>query len=347
MRKLIYLDPMRTDLSRTKELFEFLKSNQLNVTKMRVSNKSRASYILIALKLLKHVLLHGRSKKYIIPFSAKPTGLIIFFFIPVLIFYRKQIVFDMGYPFSDIPEQSRISRIVMRICELSLCSISSVVLWESPQSALVNGFRINTNLVWYCVPSFMSNYKSRRSEEISPKSKTIKLLFRGNMNPESGIVDFVSLLVNQPVWKEKQIILVLQGKNASKEVYDLVNSSDRIELISKFLSEAELTTLIEECDIMIGQYGTGYKRLDTTIPHKLFEAIWSEKTYISPVHTPLEIFGEQVLYELEAINNFLYEKSLTIEKIYRFIDFWETAQVSKLTHQKIKLQNNELIRFVQ
>lgn len=346
MRKILYLDPMRTELSRTKELFQFLKFNHGNIKKLKITTKSRFAYIILALKFLRHIVLQGRTETYVIPFSAKPMGLIMLIFVPFLIFYRKRIIFDMGYPFSDIPDKSRLSRVLMRISELSLCSISSVVLWESSQSALVNGLRLNTNVIWYCVPSFMSNYDDNINKGIEPKSKTMRLLFRGNMNPESGIAEFISLFVKQPVWKEKSLKLVLQGKNASEAVRELVNSSEQIELISKFLSETELAKLIDECDIMIGQYGTGFKRLDTTIPHKLFEAIWSEKPYMSPAHAPLEVFGQRVMCELRRINDNLHNQSLTTEKLQRFIEFWIDTQVAETARLKIIRQNDRLLQYV-
>ena len=350
MVDVIFLDPGKTTLSRTKELLNHLSASNLAIHNIKISEKNHLAYFNLALKFLLSLISRRKDNViYVISFSAKPIGIFLVPFIPFLIFMRERVIFDAGYPFNDIPNTPQLKRILMRICEVALCIASKIVLWESQEAALKFGYRFNENMTFFCLPSNKSNKShEEKTKNYWPrhKNRKLNLLFRGNMNPESGIDDFLRYMTSQPVWHSGAVRLIIQGKNSTKLVRQIFIDDANLTLINNFLPDKELSALIESADIMIGQYGRKYSRLGTTLPHKYFEALSYDKPYLSPIYQPFNDLDPDIKQLLKKIDHSMKKQSLCLAELTEFIEVWHNKKIANAQLQTFKKKNDSIVERI-
>jgi hypothetical protein len=223
----------------------------------------------------------------------------IFSFLP-----KVRVVVDLGYPIADI------STIGLPYNFKSIIGFLEKLVYSRPISILVESkeqqARLQAN---YCNPKFYTFYVLN-SSGLSPNSNTINpisqdlsteyrkyILFRGTLNPESGIIDIVKEFIdfkNKNPSSDINLFIKGSGEYASF-VRDKASEYDYIIFIDSHLDSNSLTTLMVESEAMIGQFGTSDTRLNYTIPHKFIEAIKLRKLYLSPLSLPIEEYYRLLL----------------------------------------------------
>lgn len=111
-------------------------------------------------------------------------------------------------------------------------------------------------------------------KSVRPKSVADKfaVLFRGKLTPESGIMHI--LKAAEILENNKNIFFRIIGSGyLLDQVKKFLHQHDlpNLELISQYLPDDELITIMKDANLMLGQFGNN-PRLNRTIPHKAFEA---------------------------------------------------------------------------
>jgi len=97
------------------------------------------------------------------------------------------------------------------------------------------------------------------------------ILFRGKSNDESGLTTILKCA--EKFCRDLNFVIVTD--------MEFINISKNVILINRFINSSELTWLYKHSIAVIGQVSQNL-RLEKTIPHKLFEAAYFGKCYISP-----------------------------------------------------------------
>lgn len=181
-------------------------------------------------------------------------------------------------------------------------------------------------------------------KEVSHFSKFI--VFRGKINNEAGfqrILDIGSAL------QKSEFLLVVASPN--KDISEI--KSENVLLINRWISQSEINYLYHNSVLVIGQLGS-IPRLDRTIPHKYFEAIYFGRPYISELTKSIEEIskGGKGVIELRMqpeqnlaieIFSILNDNALLIQKGNEARQIWESGISSKgiarklISEEKFKL----------
>jgi hypothetical protein len=229
-------------------------------------------------------------------------------------FPKVQLVVDLGYPIDDISTIGlpyNFKRIV-RFLENFIYSRPINILVESKeQQARLQS--VYSSPKFYTFHVLNSSGLSLNSQTVLPGINKLQnphlryILFRGTLNPESGITniitDFIDFKQHNP---SCDIKLYIKGNGEfASQVLDKACEYDDIIFIDSYLDNDSLTTLMAESAAMIGQFGTSDRRLNYTLPHKFIEAIKLRKLYLSPLSLPIEEYYRLLLSsnELELLRH--------------------------------------------
>lgn len=205
----------------------------------------------------------------------------------------RNIVLDAGWPLTDstllrVKEKSWYEQ--FKAIFLSLC-----IDWLGFQLAKIVFLESNMQVkrikrIFFRKSKFICSYtgfnRIGRTQEVDVDLEFVQkiqtlgkfALFRGSNNEESGI-DVILESANHLESHAK--ILVATDR------CDLVPNNNKVVIWKGFLSSNELHYLIQNCSIMIGQFGET-KRSRHTIPHKFYEAAYYGKPYLSPPSEALQ-----------------------------------------------------------
>lgn len=206
------------------------------------------------------------------------------------LFTKFQVVLDAGWPLSDsIPNGKYLSRATQNLKNYIIDYISfkladKIVLESNEQLDFVSKkFSIHKNKLHRLFTGFNESAYEKSPEEITPlecielqRTESRFILFRGKVNPESGIE--LILEVASALETEMKFVIV------TNRVFTKIANNTTV--ISRYLSEPELLWLYRNATAVLGQI-SNQDRLARTIPHKLFEAAYFSKCYLSPSSTGL------------------------------------------------------------
>ena len=237
--------------------------------------------------------------------------------VPILrLFWRGNIVLDAGWPLTDAAVSRKngisgfINLIKSYLIDLASFSLSNQVFIESNQQSerVARIFHIPRKKISSLFTGFDEKNMTGPSEDVVElmdwKSDKPIVLFRGSMNPESGM-DIISRMSHLP-GSENFYLLVCTNTPIGKMDFSL-----RTKVLSRRLSTQELKHIYEISRVCIGQISE-HKRLNYTIPHKAFEAGYFKKIYISS-----DTSGIRELYNSDQ--QVIYGKNITEEILLRMI----------------------------
>ncbi len=116
------------------------------------------------------------------------------------------------------------------------------------------------------------------------KNKPI-ILFRGKTNQEAGLEVLIQNLVAGALNNFLTVIVTDKGLATSENLDSTIVFTD-------FLNDAEIAEIYRVSDIALGQLSR-HKRLENTIPHKIFEAAYFGVPIVSADSQPLrDVFGD-------------------------------------------------------
>ncbi len=151
---------------------------------------------------------------------------------------------------------------------------------------------------------------------VESKAKKNLVLFRGRLTPESGIFH---ILKAAKLLKERLDIsfrIIGTHYRLAEPVRDMIHEFNltNVEFINEYLSDEILREKMCEAKVSLGQFESN-PRLDRTIPHKTFEAMYMGLPFItgrSPAVEELLIDGESCLFVNRADPVDLAEKIIII-----------------------------------
>jgi hypothetical protein len=172
------------------------------------------------------------------------------------------------------------------------------------------------------------------------------ILFRGKINNEAGlqkILDIGSAL------RMSGFLVVI----ASPNLNNASMNAENIVAIDRWIQQSEINYLYLNSTLVIGQLGS-ISRLDRTIPHKYFEAIYFGRPYISKLTRSIEEIsqGGKGVIELvsqteqdlaEMISAILQDNSLLTRKGTEARQIWDSGISSEgiakklISEEKFKL----------
>lgn len=303
--------------SRSMSLIKSLQDNNIDFTQLFSSHSSvfyrvfKVLFLFICSALFVFISTFKIHKfKVIVLYNSHPL-IPFFLFLHQLGFIRLAI--DLGYPFSDNTSYSKGAIFSLNNCIELLLTFSAVTIYlETDQqcSRLLSKFPKATLLPHFC---YQSNGLIPKSS-IIPNSSDFSIcsrfgnyvLFRGKLNPESGILslisDFISYKKSNP---DSLLNLVVCGSGLySHDVSICASQKTYIYFQDQYLDSAQITNLVKSSLAMFGQYEKSFARLQYTLPHKFFEALVYQKLYISPCYDPLfdyysRIFGLKCFVSLK------------------------------------------------
>lgn len=226
-----------------------------------------------------------------------------------------KIVLDAGWPLSDSRNGKKDIWYIMHLIKNVLIdylsfTLSHRVLLESKKQ--VNFVRQKFKIKELKLLVFFTGfnevaYKKDMANPIKPKECSIRLekekpfiLFRGKYNPESGL----EMIISTARLLENKVIFVIATN------INIEDCPTNVILIKRNLEKNEIVWLYKNCEIVLGQLSQN-ARLERTLPHKLFEAAYFSKCYISSSH--------QVLYEFMSDLSFISMLKPNIEELSRII----------------------------
>jgi hypothetical protein len=264
-----------------------------------------------------------------------------------------RLVVDLGYPFDDVSTTGlpfKFKRII-QILERPLLSRPLSILLESPEqvSRLSNIYPKPCFFVHYVLSSSglsADNLLPYPNEPFADSNQCQFILFRGTLNPESGIKEIVSDFIHfKKQFPSSSLKLFVFGRGEySSYVSESIELTKSIVYNDKFLDRDALTRLILSSQAMIGQFGTQEARLRYTIPHKYIESIRLRKLYVSPFSPPIQnyyrnLLDENELHQLQISDRpFLFWLSL-LNDMNRLPSNETITTTSTLIENQLRLDN--------
>jgi len=266
---------------------------------------------------------------------------------------KLRLVVDLGYPFDDVSTIGlpfKFQRII-QILERPLLSRPLSILLESPEqvSRLSKIYPKPCFFVHYVLSSSGLSADNRliySKEPFADSNQCKYLLFRGTLNPESGIKEIVSDYIHfKKKFPSSSLKLFVFGRGEySSYVSESTEFTTGLVYNDTFLDRDALTRLILSSQAMIGQFGTREDRLKYTIPHKYIESIRLRKLYVSPFSPPIQnyylnLLDENELHQLKLSDRpFLFWLSLLNDK-NRLPSNETITTTSRLIENQLRLDN--------
>ncbi len=230
---------------------------------------------------------------------------------------RFKIVFDAGWPLSDSTSfsnglRSKIRFVQNHLIDFIAFKMSHEIILESlqQQSAVVTRFKISQEKVHSLFTGFNEEESDSKLlvEKRPQECERIDLLaerfvlFRGKLNSESGL----SIIIEAARILGPDVrVVILTNRNIEYIPLNII-------LINRFVSKAEITWLYRNATCVIGQISQ-VERLRKTLPHKLFEAAYYSKCYVSPPHSGiLEFLEDSSFIPVESVDEFGLKEALEL-----------------------------------
>lgn len=219
-------------------------------------------------------------------------------------FFKKVIIFDLGYPFQDNSSyENKLIKNIYNLIEIIFLNNKNTNLLLESDSQIIRLRKkfIHSNLFSHYMTESKGFDKNLDilidsiSEEIAilENLRDVNfILFRGRLNYESGILEIIKSFHEYSVNKKKnKIKLVIQGRGMlEKKVIEKLKilATKDIIFINKFISNKNMEKIMKSSIAILGQFNNYQNRLNYTIPNKYYEALKLNKLYITPSWDPLK-----------------------------------------------------------
>ena len=127
-------------------------------------------------------------------------------------------------------------------------------------------------VVYTGVSHKFEKYQNQNIENIDYQDKMFKVVFRGKLTPESGIMYILEAANMLSADRNVSFRIIGSGYFLEKvKAFIKERNLSNVELISKYLLDDDMILQMVDADILLGQFENN-PRLNRTIPHKAFEA---------------------------------------------------------------------------
>lgn len=222
---------------------------------------------------------------------------------------RFEIIFDAGWPLSDSTENS--TKLCLKpkkalnkiIDKVSFTSAKQVVLESKEQvKSVMERFGITKSKLSWNFTGFneIEFSLAKENPKVPAECKNEYyagkefVFFRGKSNSESGL----DLVISTARLLKSNVNFVIVTNNK------IVPKSQNVIVIDRFVSTEELVWLYRNSTLVLGQI-SNMERLSRTLPHKLFEAAYFSKCYLSP--------PSPALFEFLSEDSFIPVSTITPE----------------------------------
>jgi hypothetical protein len=143
---------------------------------------------------------------------------------------------------------------------------------------------------------------SVRPIEVPEKNRKKFIFFRGSFTLEAGLDKILQLISKSTIGSN--FSLVIATNRDFQEVFPNVKLNPNVIWINRWLSYGEISWLYQTSSLILGQMNCT-SRTENTLPHKLFEAAYFAKPYMTPTHRPVQtFFGSPDYYvDFSSIDN--------------------------------------------
>lgn len=215
-----------------------------------------------------------------------PSHLLVIY---LAIFLRKRVILDAGWPLTDSTPTGgthlhRIGKTIQAyLIDFASFALAKKILLESQQQKdyVSKHFLVRLKKIEVLYTGVNENqFRNMLSNSTKVRDKNLQVLFRGKYNPESGLEVIAKasvILEGSPI----TFTIITNDKLPNLEF------SKNVETRKGFLSSIELQEEYQKADICLGQFSV-LDRLERTIPHKFYEAMFFGKIYLSPRNEALE-----------------------------------------------------------
>ena len=195
---------------------------------------------------------------------------------------RSKIIYDSGWPLIDglisrkfSKSKSFLDYIKLYFIDFIAYKLANLVAFESNMQRRIctKKFLIPYSKSFVSYTGFNETlYREGSSEQSVAAPHSNKVIFRGKYNLESGL----EILAQASWYLQSNINLIVISPNVPKTV----KFSPSVEVISERISDSDLVQYYKTSALSLGQLG-GSRRIERTIPHKFYEAIFFGTPYLT------------------------------------------------------------------
>ena len=201
---------------------------------------------------------------------------------------RSKIIYDSGWPLIDglisrkfSKSKSFLDYIKLYFIDFIAYKLANLVTFESNMQRRIctKKFLIPYSKSFVSYTGFNETlYREGSSEQSVAAPHSNKVIFRGKYNLESGL----EILAQASWYLQSNINLIVISPNVPKTV----RFSPSVEIISERISDSDLVQYYKTSALSLGQLG-GSRRIERTIPHKFYEAIYFGVPYLTKFSTAI------------------------------------------------------------
>jgi hypothetical protein len=219
-----------------------------------------------------------------------------------------QVILDAGWPLSDstrfVPSRRKKHRhLVNSVIDKTSFTLANKVILESKAQVkfVKEEFQVQESKLFDLFTGFNEvDFEGALTNPRIPNECDYEIFlnrpfvfFRGKYNSESGL----DLIIESAKLTQDEVFFVLVTNTAIR------NCPENVIAINRFVSKEELVWLYANCRLVLGQMSDS-GRLEKTLPHKLFEASFFSKCYISPSSPALlELLDEDSFIPVTIVNS--------------------------------------------
>jgi hypothetical protein len=283
---IFFLTNQDPSTSRTRALIDFFENDYNRSYKIILL--SRKSFAKVFVEIFNFIRIY-KPQKIIIGYNSRTLLIPIYL---IKLFFKFSVIYDLGYPVSDIPKINLVRRNILYFLDYCLMNISDLILVESlEQKYYIEKKYKKSVLVYFTFFDFPPVMKTNSLFDFN------YFLFRGRLNIESGILDWISEYIKYKRHGSYKLVILGYG-NLEYEVHELIkNHSIDIIFLNKYIIESELISIIANAACLLGQINSSENRLQKTIPHKFFESIFFRKVYLGYLFPPVRTIVGDIYFE--------------------------------------------------
>jgi glycosyltransferase involved in cell wall biosynthesis len=195
---------------------------------------------------------------------------------------RSKIIYDSGWPLIDGLISRKFSKsksfrdyLKLYFIDFIAYKLANLVAFESNMQRRIctKKFLIPYSKSFVSYTGFNETlYREGSSEQSVAAPHSSKVIFRGKYNLESGL----EILAQASWYLQSNINLIVISPNAPKTL----RFSPSVEIVTKRISDSDLVQYYKTSALSLGQLG-GSPRIERTIPHKFYEAIFFGTPYLT------------------------------------------------------------------
>lgn len=270
--KILFVSFHDSGYSRTGNLFSGLRALGYNCEFVQLSDNSLRS--ISRIRALAKT--YRNSKNLIVGSGSQKIAIALRFF------GARKFIFDSGWTLTESYLSNKNIISIWKFIKtflldfVSLKCSSTVLVESSPQQSYISKFFLVKKSKLIISYTGIDEYKFQRIVPIKPKEveddRKNYILFRGKRNKESGMEN-IARITREKLFENEHFVI------ATNKNLDDLKWGESVTLISRSISDAEMSWLYLNCKLTLGQLSKS-PRLVNTIPHKIWEAIYFERSSV-------------------------------------------------------------------